>query len=379
MNSIDFLGPDDDPQRYNIIKKLTPSVKGTSSDIQLARDKNDRIVAIKSNVSIDEIDCMKRINERKLCKKYIVCFYDLFSRNGQVYLVMEYLDDYIDIIDYTLKYEKKSNIQAKKDITTLMTNIINGYEVMAKNGISHNDIANIMVHPKTLDIKFIDFEYCGLSDSDITYSKYNNDLGDISSKIFYFLNHYMYRKNPKNDYNLLSENEIKDLIDDNLPFTIAKMEHKENNQRNESDFKTYLDTLKSRTNQNQILLYEWLGGNCEMKNTVFEKICMNNLEIIDDLSQKYPMEFQPFQDLEKAIDMILDDQIPFVILLSSMPGIFIFMRKVNQKLRIEELPYIQMNYYIKNNYYGQVFFNERLALNENVLSQELLEMYRKNK
>jgi serine/threonine protein kinase len=71
-------------------------------------------------------------------------------------LFLEYLEEYIDLYDFLVDCHSKISLQEK---FVIFTNIVKAVEYMHSKFIAHLDIKpeNIMIHPRTLDIKLIDF------------------------------------------------------------------------------------------------------------------------------------------------------------------------------------------------------------------------------
>lgn len=363
------LGPEEEPDRYTFEKRIGEGL-GSGGRVYSARDKKGNKVVIKTGlVSIDEIICLKRIkecidntkdkNKKKLCKKYLMHFYDEFKTQDSQFVVVENLEPYIDLRVWIKQYQKKNNTQSKRDIITLMDNIINGYLALESIQVSHNDIFNIMINPKTLDIKIIDFGECYPSDIPIErHTFWNDDLEKITVNIFNFLNKYMYKKEPDDTYSHKYTNEELDEIKkDNEDFTIDKISIRKKDPRKnpsqtkeEKDLGEYLNKLeKENITKDVISLYEWLGGDCEV-----DKRCDENLKTIEELKKTYPNEFRPFGTLDELIHDVLDKKIKFGISLSSIPGHFIFVRMVYNLLRVQEVNPIQMMHYIKTQKYGEL-------------------------
>jgi RIO-like serine/threonine protein kinase len=212
------LGPDKEPDRYTFEKRIDNEI-GTAGRVYLATDKNGNKVAIKTGfISMDEIKCLQRIkkcvedmaNKKKqfLCKKYLMAFYEVFQTQDSDFIVVENLESYEDLMEWTKKYKKKSVYQTKMDIIKLMDNIIQGYLALESIMVDHNDLINIMVDPKTLDIKIIDFGECYPRDfPKERYTLLNYDLEKIVGKIFQYLNKHMYK--PEDSENLMFQNSIR--------------------------------------------------------------------------------------------------------------------------------------------------------------------------
>ena len=363
------LGPEEEPDRY-IFEKRIGEKTGTGGRVYSGKDKKGNKVVIKTGlVSNDEIKCLKRIkeciddtknkNKQKLCKKYLMHFYDEFKTQDSQFVVVENLEPYIDLRVWIKQYQKKSNSQSKKDIVILMDNIINGYLALESIQVAHNDIFNIMVNPETLDIKIIDFGECNPSDIPLERNVfYNYDLEIITVDIFNFLNKYLYKVESDDIFSYeYTKEELDELKKDNEDFTIDKISVRKKDPRKnpsqtkeEKEFGQYLNKLEKEViAKDVILLYEWLGGDCEVN-----KRCDENLKIIEELKKDYPNEFRPFGSLDELIQDVLNKKINFGVTLSSIPEHFIFVRMKYKLIRVQEVNYIQMMYYIKTQRYGEL-------------------------
>jgi serine/threonine protein kinase len=124
-------------------------------------------VVIKSFQDKDEFlrerNCMSRI--LRFCNHF-TCLLDAFEFQNEYYIVSDYLRDYITLFDYMTLYPKRN----QKEIGSKLNRLI---QELHDHNISHQDLhsKNIMIHPRNLDIRIIDFGECQDYDP--------NDLSDF--------------------------------------------------------------------------------------------------------------------------------------------------------------------------------------------------------
>ena len=138
--------------------------KGDSSDnLAFKFLKSDNINNIK-NVFNDETlffdELTKKISEG--CKKYIVELIDYGKVNNEYIIVMEKPDGFISIAQYiknNKKVYKDQQTAYETEIKPIYENLLKGIYCINRSGFTHCDIkpANVMVHPVTKEIKYIDF------------------------------------------------------------------------------------------------------------------------------------------------------------------------------------------------------------------------------
>lgn len=156
---------------YTVLNKIEG--QGAFGTIFFGRKKGDTTnnLAFKtvdsSNFDIETIffdELTKKISEG--CKKYIVELIDYGETvlNKQYYyiIVMEKPDGFISIKEYIENNKKVfSDQQAayETEIKPIYENLLKGIYCINRSGFTHCDIkpANVMVHPVTKEIKYIDF------------------------------------------------------------------------------------------------------------------------------------------------------------------------------------------------------------------------------
>lgn len=154
---------------------------GSFSSVHKAKRKSDNlIVAIKIFEAQTKSDVNLIVTEGKILKYLmgghptIPKIYDFFNEGALFFIIMEYLDGYITLLDwvnqyYSLIYNPKSNkdefeLQIKtreKDICYIYYQIILSINYMYQKYVVHRDLKleNIMINPKTKEIKIIDFGF----------------------------------------------------------------------------------------------------------------------------------------------------------------------------------------------------------------------------
>lgn len=153
------------------------------------------------------------------------------------FLIMDYLSGYITLLEYV-----KTGQVIMASVKTIINQLVQGLQAIHKAGVAHRDIKpdNILIHPETLDIKFIDLGLAKMEatagivgtiyykppeyiDVKTTYSLKAMQQGDIWS-----LGLTIYRLVAKDDYTILwytfdfwrkfGEEFSKDFISENAAF-----------------------------------------------------------------------------------------------------------------------------------------------------------------
>lgn len=98
---------------------------------------------------------------QKHCRPYFVCYIDAFQTETHYYLIMEFLNEYIDLHDYILSELGNQPIAISR---LIMENLLNGLQWMHRLGVVHRDIKpeNIMIcisKEHLGQIRFIDFGF----------------------------------------------------------------------------------------------------------------------------------------------------------------------------------------------------------------------------
>ena len=169
---MEYLGPKENRKKYSILldTKLGEGAFGVVHK-GLDNEKNQYVVIKKykkdNPFSLDpkenykrEVNCLKSLLEE--CEKLdLICYQDNFKFNNEYYIVTPLLEDYITLYDFLVN-EKYS--LSKERSKKLKDKIEERVDSLHKKGIRHGDLheGNIMIHPTTDDIKFIDLGLCGL-------------------------------------------------------------------------------------------------------------------------------------------------------------------------------------------------------------------------
>ena len=177
--------------KYKFVKVVG---KGKNGVVYLAVDtKNNQMVAVKLIETYDdenkikmiknEMECLKKLQTS--CKEFILCYLDsgLISitedfddekiETDYYVIITKFLENYISWKLFKKKYPKGTAQHQEVD-----KKIREGLKHIHRQKISHGDLhhENILVHPETLDIRFIDFGQCEI---DPVSTKYNQDEKDI--------------------------------------------------------------------------------------------------------------------------------------------------------------------------------------------------------
>jgi len=152
---------------------------GMNGSVFLATDTtNNRLVAMKwIEVQDDlehvkeienELECLRRL--QKHCNQYILCYIDSdivtieenINDDKTIYtnyyvIITKFLEGYI-----TWKLFKKKYPERSKERKEALENIQQGLRSIHGKKIAHGDVhsENVLIHPETLDIRWIDFGRC---------------------------------------------------------------------------------------------------------------------------------------------------------------------------------------------------------------------------
>lgn len=101
-----------------------------------------------------EIDILQHLVPR--CGQYILCFARSSEDEVNYYIWTEFLGDYVSLLDLM---QRRDTEQRYRDLGPLLVNLVQGLREIHGAGVAHGDIKpeNIMVNPRTLDVKYIDF------------------------------------------------------------------------------------------------------------------------------------------------------------------------------------------------------------------------------
>jgi thiamine kinase-like enzyme len=142
--------------------------KGVFGSAFLVKDVNGLLMVIKvmenKHNFEKEIQCLKKVKDLGLCGKDYLCYLGDFSmkidRNTYYFLLTEYEEGYVTLIDFFETIKDDTHLPEIKDQLTKKTRELDSR--LLSHRISHNDIhsGNILIDPKTLKIKLIDFGLC---------------------------------------------------------------------------------------------------------------------------------------------------------------------------------------------------------------------------
>lgn len=101
-----------------------------------------------------EIDILQHLVPR--CGQYILCFTRSSEDDANYYIWTEFLGNYVPLMDLL---QQRDADQRYRDVGPLLVNSVLGLREIHAADVAHGDIKpeNIMVNPRTLDIKYIDF------------------------------------------------------------------------------------------------------------------------------------------------------------------------------------------------------------------------------
>jgi len=172
---------------------LTKVGKGAYGIVYKAIEENtQQPYALKSIVNaepkhfeeiLNELDILTAVEQN--CRKkedgtmgFIVCFTGITFNKKEIYIVSEFLTDYIELFDFVYK-KKRDDKKDKKDkqaLPVIIDKICRGLLSIHELGVAHRDIKleNIMINinyknPDFMNIKYIDFGFSTKVDSDGNY------------------------------------------------------------------------------------------------------------------------------------------------------------------------------------------------------------------
>lgn len=129
-------------------------------------------------------------NEAKILEKLkrdcelnnILCNTHYQKKDGKYYIVTEYLENYIELLDFI---SDETHLKTVAVYAKIIDKLCAGLIAIHNNGIAHRDIKpeNIMINPETLEIKYIDF---GLSCDIVNINKCCNcnNRGGIGTAMY---------------------------------------------------------------------------------------------------------------------------------------------------------------------------------------------------
>lgn len=185
--------------------------EGGFGNIYLYKNKkNGKLYAVKSLTEDKKNDerhlimqnrNLEYLKKKKLCKPYFLCPYGIYKDGKNLKLVLNFLDGY----ETFKKFRKKPlSLEKKKKICSQMFLQLN---ILHRIGMIHSDIKsdNIMVHPKTLKVRIIDFGVAIITDNKSEDKKY--EVYGLTKRYFHLNLHgkYTLKELKKNDLKAISK------------------------------------------------------------------------------------------------------------------------------------------------------------------------------
>lgn len=162
-----------------------------------------------STVKVSSIENEVRIHSHLDHLACVVKYRGYVHHINDHFLITDYLSGYITLLDYVKTY--------KVAVKTIINQLVQGLQSVHRAGVAHRDVKpdNLLIHPETLDIKFIDFGLAKMEattgiagtvyykppeymDATASYSLETMQLGDIWS-----LGLTIYRLIARDDYTIL--------------------------------------------------------------------------------------------------------------------------------------------------------------------------------
>jgi serine/threonine protein kinase len=184
-----YIGPPEDPKRYKIITRVgSESVYGQVYKSERVSD--GKLFAVKIMIEdenaekywLNEVNCL--IDVMKICKDVdILCFEDAFiykNKDGSEYIIITpFLNDYITLNKF-LKSNYSLSLEAGMKIYKSLVDVKNA--MTESCGLSHADLHNdnVMIDPKTMDVKVIDLGLCKTPREEKIYYGFASDVIKLS-------------------------------------------------------------------------------------------------------------------------------------------------------------------------------------------------------
>lgn len=154
--SLNNIGPKEFPNKYIISKLLG---QGDEGKVYIGFDNLNNTIAIKfikNKINyLNELACLTKI--KLLCKENLLCLIDNFEYNNNYVIVTDYQPGFITFSDFLDLYKitKQDKVKIFKEFKSIVNKL---HEIRIEHGDLHLD--NILINPKTFEIKIIDFGKC---------------------------------------------------------------------------------------------------------------------------------------------------------------------------------------------------------------------------
>jgi hypothetical protein len=196
---LDIVGPKDQPDKYALVEELGKGKYGTTYKAKnLIRIKGEeKYYAVKvlhppkgndtKSIKKVETNWLKEVNCLKdilpICDKVgLLCYKDSFvvDTKGKLefVIVIPLLEGYITLSDYLDNYDHYDLTQALEEAKDIYKTVVDIKNSLTDLCINHSDLhtENIMIHPKTKDIKVIDMGKCQTPQQEI--EEWKNSIDD---------------------------------------------------------------------------------------------------------------------------------------------------------------------------------------------------------
>jgi hypothetical protein len=174
-NKLKYVGNGVYGKVFKAIQKKTGETYALKSILNATQEHMEEIKNELKILEAVEQNCKKRDDGTM---GFIVCFTGITFNNEKIYIVNEFLTDYIELFDFVYK-KKRDDKKDKKDkqaLPVIIDKICRGLLSIHELGVAHRDIKleNIMINinyenPDFMNIKYIDFGFSTKVDSDGNY------------------------------------------------------------------------------------------------------------------------------------------------------------------------------------------------------------------
>ena len=139
--------------KYRMNCKIGSGAQGSAYKATDVLSGKEVIIKTTEDIESEEIGCLKKVTREFPNDPRYLQYID----DEETKVITDYDPNYITLESFLS--EKKIN---KKDMLKIFRNIEDALDDLHKKRINHGDIkpSNILVHPKTLEIKMIDFGLC---------------------------------------------------------------------------------------------------------------------------------------------------------------------------------------------------------------------------